>query len=339
MPGGQQREHDRRCTERGNFRTGCKPGPHDTSKKSVISIMPPRKPHREPERNQSAGFILVAVLWILVALTTLVMVYAVYVRQTAAIFPVHTARLRTQALAEAGVELAAYQLLANRRSEPTRGHLKFQMSGAVVDVDFRSENAFIDLNAAPQELLAGLFSALGASQHEADQFSRRIVAWRTPSPVKETDDEAGLYRTAGLPYGPRRGAFQSVHELGLVLGLTPTFVDRALPYLTVYSGQPEIDVLDAAPMVLAALPGVSPERLHDIMAIRANAPLDVLTARFGARARLITVHPTDTYRIGIRVVFHDGSFRAAYDVDVMLLRNDQKPYSVLSWHQRNQGSR
>src|SRR5207244_3306495 len=98
-----------------------------------------------------------------------------------------------------------------------------------------SENARIDLNAVPKDLLAGLFKSLGARAEEADSFAERIVAWRTRLIGGATDEEASLYRAAGKPYGPRRGPFQHINELGLVLGLPPVLVERALPYLTVYS--------------------------------------------------------------------------------------------------------
>jgi general secretion pathway protein K len=43
-------------------------------------------------------------------------------------------------------------------------------------------------------------------------------------------------------------------ELWLVLGLAPAMVERALPFLTVFSGSPSIDAMVAAPEVVAALP-------------------------------------------------------------------------------------
>jgi hypothetical protein len=42
----------------------------------------------------------------------------------------------------------------------------------------------------------------------------------------------------------------------------PALIDCALPYLTVYSGQAGVNVFGAAPEVLSALPGITPERLR-----------------------------------------------------------------------------
>jgi hypothetical protein len=48
-----------------------------------------------------------------------------------------------------------------------------------VAVDFRSEAARIDLNAAPADLLAGLFSAVGVDAKLAGTFADRVIGWRT----------------------------------------------------------------------------------------------------------------------------------------------------------------
>ena len=41
-------------------------------------------------------------------------------------------------------------------------------------------------------------------------------------------------------------------------------LERALPFVTVYSGRPQINMLDAAPEVLASLPGMTQERFNAI---------------------------------------------------------------------------
>ena len=114
---------------------------------------------------------------------------------------------------------------------------------------------------APKELLIGLFASLGASR-DAESYADRIIGWRTP-PAERQNDETAAYRTAGMHYAPRGGVFPHVGELWLVMGLPEAVIERALPHLTVYSGQAQVSILDASAQVLGALPGMSPERLHD----------------------------------------------------------------------------
>src|SRR5260370_19633092 len=170
----------------------------------------------------------------------------------------------------AGVELAVYKLTENPEAQPARGKFAFRLGNADVAVDFRSESGRIDLNFAPKQLLVGLFTVLGTEPEAAEDFADRIIAWRTPAP-KTADSETFLYRTAGKSYGPRHGPFQHVNELGLVLSLTPDVVDRALPYLTVYSVKPEVIVLNAAPEVLPALHAGFPVRTDILLAQHVEA--------------------------------------------------------------------
>src|SRR6202043_3081969 len=139
------------------------------------------------------------------------------------------------------LELAAYRLTAaNDDLRPTQGAFAYRTASADVAVEFRSEAARIDLNAAPKELLAGLFAGLGARADAAAYYADRIVGWRQAGEVAGENQEAAAYRTAGLSYGPRQGPFSDVGELWLVLGLPPALVERALPFVTVFSGRPEV---------------------------------------------------------------------------------------------------
>jgi general secretion pathway protein K len=277
------------------------------------------------------GFIVVAVLWLMAALATLAVIYSLSVRESAAAFSTRDDRVRAQALAQAGVELAVAQMTAVPEARPSFGRASLRLGGATIAVEFRAENGRIDLNAAPPEVLAGLFVGLSARPEDAAGFADRIAAWRTPPTAGSADDEAALYRVAGKRYGPRRNLFQHVNELALVLGLpSPALLDRALPYLTVYSGQAEVNVLTAAPEVLAALPGLTPGGMHDLMLTRANVPEDVLRARLGPAARYVTAQAGNSVRITVDISF-DARGRSRSEVVALVLANDLAPYRVLSW--------
>src|SRR3954466_8651103 len=101
------------------------------------------------------GFIVVAVLWILAALATLVTIFSVYVINTATAFTVHDERLQAEGLARAALELSAFQATGATQGQPapTRGTFLFRLGNALVNTEFMSESARIDLNSAPKELL------------------------------------------------------------------------------------------------------------------------------------------------------------------------------------------
>jgi general secretion pathway protein K len=284
-------------------------------------------------RRRSDGFIVVAVLWILGALAALVAIYALLSRQTALAFADRDERVEARELARAGVEVAAYQLTAIAEARPVRGTFRFRLGRGEVAAEFRSENARIDLNFAAKEVLAGLFVVLGAKAENALNFADRIVAWRTPAADEANDKETMLYREARRGYGPRHGPFQHTNELSLVLGLPPALVERALPHLTVFSGQPEVNVLNADAQVLAALPGLTAERLKLLLGLQGGAPQDVLNAQLGITVQYTTMQPSRANRVTVEARL-DGT-RARTEAVILLLDRDSEPYRVLSWRDEN----
>ena len=277
-------------------------------------------------RRASRGFIVVAVLWILSALATLVSIYAIYVRNTAMAVAINDNAVVAEGLVAAGVELAAYNIVsAPKEARPARGQFALRMGRANVVVAFRTETARIDLNAAPKELLAALFAVLGARPDDAGQYAERIIGWRTTPSAGGQDREASLYRQAGLNYGPRGAHFAHVAELWLVLGLPPALVERALPHLTVFSGRAEINVRVAAAEVTAAVAATSPERPARDLPQRAAAGQNGPPAPTGT-----TAEAGDAARVTVRVDFDDGR-RLAAEVVILVRDFGEDPFRVLSW--------
>jgi general secretion pathway protein K len=282
--------------------------------------------------NGERGFVIVAVLWLVAALAALAVIFSAYLSNSARALALNDQALQVEALVSAGVELTAYQLrLADEQARPARGVFRTQLNGAQLSVSFVSEAARIDLNAAPKELLAGLLSVLGASAEDANQYADRIIGWRTRATRESADSEDALYLAAGRTYSPRQAPFAHVNELALVLGLPPALIERALPFVTVFSGAPGVDVLNAAPEVVAALPGMTPLVLKQFLADRGSLPNDptaIATALGDAKGNA-TTQKSQAFRIEIRIRFPTGR-QAASEV-VISLRGDEDPYRVLSW--------
>ena len=191
-------------------------------------------------------------------------------------------------------------------------------------VEFRSEAARIDLNAAPKPLLAGLFVVLGAPPDAAATYADRVIGWRTPvSPGN--DGKSSIYLRAG--YQPRGGKFPHVHELALVRGIPAPFIERALAHLTVYSGLAQINVFDAAPEVIAALPGISREQVNAVLTQR-GASLEVrrrTLAELGPARQFATADGSKAIRSAIDISFDNG-FRTKSEA-VILVDQDYEPFS------------
>jgi general secretion pathway protein K len=287
---------------------------------------------RSGGRRGERGFIVVAVLWILAALATLATIFSIYVINTAIAFAVHDERLQAEALARAAIELSVYQVAVNPQAPPSRGTFRFRIANADVNAEFNSETARIDLNTAPKELLAGLFVTIGAQRAAADYYADRIIGWRAPPPEDNRADEAGLYRAAGLPYGPRGAPFPHAGELALVHGIPDLLVEKALPFLTVYSGQPQINIFNAAPQVVAALPGMDAARLNAVLVQREAGPQNAegLLAMLGPAQTLANTQSNKALRVTARIAFDSGQ-RMTTEAVIFILDSGPDPYRVLTW--------
>jgi general secretion pathway protein K len=306
------------------------------------------------------GFIIIAVLWMLIALATLASIYSVYIANTAMALAVSDDFLQADLLVTTSLELTAYGLSSSKDAQgprgvpgvpsvpgvakvklPSRGGFSFRAAAANVGVTFISEAARIDLNQAPMPMLAGLFAAFGVKSEDAVEYANRIIGWREPpkeGTAKEGTakegapaDEDGLYRSAGLKYPPRGGPFPHVDELRLVYELPPALIDRVMPFVTVYSGLPKVNVLDAAPEVIAALPGMTPALLNSFLDKRESGPVDEqsLPRLLGPSQEGATVEPSAAYRVQVQIAFDNG--RRIESEAVILTGTTEAPYHVLYW--------
>jgi general secretion pathway protein K len=304
-----------------------------------------RNPRRAPRPATSRGFILVAALWIIAALATLASIFSIYLANTATSLSLNDSAVQSEALVVASLELTAYQVSAppparrdaNVPPRPTRGDFSFRLGRAEVAVNFVTEAARIDLNFASPQLLASFFAVLGTQRQEAEQYAERIAGWTrkpkaTPTAAAAEDNEEALYRAAGRTYSPRGGPFAHIDELSLVVGLPPGLIERAKPFLTIYSGKPQVDVLDAAPEVIAAVPGITPDLLNALAEARRTGADPQSVARMLGTLPLqgvVAIEAGDAYRVQVRIHYDNGRQEAS---EVVILTGlTDRPYRVLSW--------
>jgi general secretion pathway protein K len=282
-------------------------------------------------RTGERGFIVVAVLWILATLSALVLIYLIYVTDTAVIVAGSTDRVQNEALMTGAVELAASQLANSPDTDrPTHGKLDTRLGAGRIAVAYRSEDARVDLNTASKELLSGLIGGFGVGKNEADDYASHIVAWRTETKPGADDSESSLYAAMGLGYTPRHAPFPSTEELWLVAGIPPALIARLLPFVTVYSNLPTVNIVDAAPEVIAAMPGMTPDKMQAVLAARDTPGLDAKTVAAMAGISNAAAEPSKTYRLNVNVASGTGK-RSAAEIVILLLDDGDEPYRILSW--------
>lgn len=282
--------------------------------------------------DSEQGFILVAVLWILAALAALASVYAVYIANTAVAARVYDHRVQAQALITAGLELTAFRLIGfDDANRPSSGAFTFELAGSTNFVVFRSEGGRIDLNFATKPLLSGLFATLGAKPSDADSFADHIIAWRTKAPAGNQNPEADAYKETGLGSRPRQAPFQSTAELRLVREIPAALVTAALPFVTVFNGRAEIDINEAAPEVIAALPGMTPGKAADIVKLRNPQNPQAVLALLGTARDSVAIGGRKATRASVRITLGSGQTVSA-EVVILIVENGPEPYRILAWH-------
>jgi len=282
--------------------------------------------HARPKGSQQ-GFVIVAVLWILIALSALATIFAIYLSSSARAMAIGDTALQNEALVSAGVELAAYQLLlVGEDARPAQGMFHFRMDDADVAVTFTSEAARIDLNFAPKDVLAAFFSGLGAGKDAAMEDAERIVGWRTRPPPGSANDEEARY--AALGYSPRQSLFVHADELALVAGLSPALVDRALPFVTVFNGSAGIDSSIAAPEVVAAFEKSARKDPFGAPMRAANSSLADAEPSAPPKSKQPEAK-SPCYRVQATIGFSNGRHSAS---EVVIVLGDKaEPYRVLAW--------
>lgn len=242
-----------------------------------------------PRQLVQQGFALVLVLWILSLLTIMAGSFALSMRRESSIIAGIKNNAGAAAVAESGIVIAELMLLNPDQNKRWRADGSiYQITdadalgsdNAEVRVRLLAETGKIDINKADQKLLAGL---MAHSPVEDEQQQTKLVSaildWRDEDDLINIDGaEQKEYKEAGLSYRPRNKPFQTLGELQLVLGMNETIYQWLAPLVTVYSGQANVNVQNAAKDVLQVLPDLDQDLIADYLAARLDSITNGLPA-------------------------------------------------------------
>ena len=228
-----------------------------------------------PPTGAQRGIALILALWITILLTVIASGFAFSMRSEALATRNALSLARVRATADGAIERMAFELSRPRVPDAWaldgQPHV-WQEDDITVTVSAVDEAARIDLNVAPDALLKSMLLAQGIDDERAAHLADAIADWRDPDDFKRPNGaEEADYRAAGLKYGPTNGPFETVAELGRVLGMTGELYARVAPLVTVYSRQPGINPLTASREVLLTLPNATPENVDAYVAQRSAA--------------------------------------------------------------------
>jgi general secretion pathway protein K len=245
------------------------------------------------------GFVLLVVLWVLTSAVLLVASYNAAVRSGAASTVSEIGQSKSDALVDAGLEIAAAHLLDKNEKRRWLGdgsQHRMMFDGAELTISVRDASGLIDLNKSNGKLLRAFFLKFTKSMAKSALYADIILKARE-AVEKEKNPDAGKPESNDTDY--RRtsaaAAFIDVWQFGRTPGIPRDLFDEVAPYLTVYSGDGTIYSATAPIKVLEAIPDLNQADIEKIRYVNkaalvdlmAKAP-DYLTFENGP-ARLVTV--------------------------------------------------
>jgi general secretion pathway protein K len=195
------------------------------------------------DRREEEGIALIAVLWTLTLLSIIAAALSFETHSSTRIARNMAENAVARAAADAGIQRAVLELETSTGAPTDKG--RFRTDGTVygwpfanctVHISVKDEAFKVDLNKAPEALLAALFASVGVDPGRAQSLADAIADFRDADNLTHPQGaEVAEYRDAGLAWGPKNAPFQTTDELQQVLGMTPEIYRRVAPDLSVYS--------------------------------------------------------------------------------------------------------
>jgi general secretion pathway protein K len=271
--------------------------------------------------RRQRGFALLLVLWSLILLG---LVAASFLRETrvdTTLARYAAENAKAEALADAGVQRAILGLLDPEPATAWRadGRLyRFALGEGEVSIQVQDEGGKIDLNYAPAAVLMSLFEAAGTDSETARRLADAVQDYvdgdheRRPAGAEDPD-----YLAANRNTGAKDAPLDRKEELVNVLGMTRLLYQAVAPYVTVYSGHSDINVMTAPDIVLRLIPDLTPQQRDQIMSARSGAVTGDIP-----RIEAATIHAEATTRAGGRFI-REAVIRASDTTD--------GPFEMLDW--------
>jgi general secretion pathway protein K len=318
------------------------------------------------------GVILIALLWILVALSVIALSFS---RES---FVEVAAARNTQSLekayfiARAGIVSTVYRLMQKRRFPSVQlgelqdtpdplelGIVTGNFGGGSYRVEIQDESGKINVNTVSEEQLRLLIDACGIDKQDGDIIADSILDWRDRDALYRLNGaEDDYYQSLDPPYMAGNGRIETLEELLLIRGITPdyfygypartpegnvTYRYGLSRYFTVYStrSQSRINVNYAHLPVLMSIPGMLPQAAQMIYKRRLEKPFRNIAeisreipAALGANVlSKLSVEQTGIFTLTASAQAGNSKARRVIRTVVTLDRSNSAAYKTLYWNE------
>jgi len=298
-------------------------------------------------RRYQDGVALAILVWFLAAMSLLVAGIVMQARVDIKLAQLHVMRARVEAAADGAMQLALAQLLQpEQEGEPPQPVLPSQelsVGGFNVTVNITPVSGLIDINAAPEELLFLLFSAVDdLDEVAARELALNVVEWRSANPL-----DAGATDQPAQPSGSgnnggsasqdaepaalgdvRYARFEAIEDLLLVAGIDRRIYDAVEDAVYVSQvGQSGVDWATAPVPVLRVLGGMDTESAQELAASRLSDNVDGLVAPQDLDLSFQEAAQLSSYRIDAMVELDGSLFNRRRWVDRSQPGSDGLPWT------------
>jgi general secretion pathway protein K len=203
------------------------------------------------------GSALVLVLWLVAALSLVVMAGVKTIRQQTDHIGAQLNSIRAEFILDGATQLIAQRMLASPDLANVYRWLLLELDGQRVWVEVTPADGLVDVVVASEELLRTFIERVsGLSPDDSQVLTSRIRDWIDPDdqPSGAGGAESPQYRMAGWPTAPRNGPPEDSSELRSVMGMTPEVYDKIAPYLGL-NGQQRLHLESTPPELVDQLTG------------------------------------------------------------------------------------
>ena len=301
-------------------------------------------------RPPTGGYILVAVLGVMLILTGFMAAGSLVVRSALDTARVGDADVPTLGLTRAGLELTAFELFVIKASPAAVDGRRLRFAHGTIATHLVDEGGKADLNGSSTKLLTSVFRSAGLDDGAARDLMSCIVDLRGPDQDEAAPDPAAQQPNAALPTSaepqspqpsqapnakPRPRGFQSVDQLRDCPNLTGEDFAAIAPLLTVYNPDGKINILSASEAMLRAMPDVSAADVEVILARRADANADKkaaddLMGLMKEAKAFGKTKPGPAYTVRIDATSATGRKKTIHAV-IAASKSQSDPYYVLDW--------
>lgn len=256
------------------------------------------------------GMALIAVLWMVAALSIIVTGVTRSIREEARMMTLARQSVQAQALGDAAIQLALQAIVANNSPIDRLVQADIRYRGVAMQVRAVPLNGLIDINAAPIPLLARLYAVAGGlNPGDAEALAQATVQMR---------EQRGV---TGL-----QERFEAEEDLLRVPGVDYSLYARLFPLITAdLRGRGLVNPMAAPVEVLSVLAGGNPSAAISVAAKRDAGASGVDTTALDAA--FLDSSAVRRLRMEARVPMLDGTWlRVSRSVDLTARARDGAPW-------------